>query len=253
MENNNTVFKVIIAIIIIIILGLFGWILFKKGVFSKEKTEETIPIVCTAEDDGTYVDNRFKIDTENSTGRVHAIGGSGTEYNVTTTVTKEHNYTKDITNDELYALSDNENSLFVLYEGKLYYTNNKENFSKYCEEKEVQVIPTHTMHKTICDYSKITTDAIKGFKIVNIKDELKSIGSYGNAGSGSPEAYAITTDGRVIKLYSDSCKIMYDDPTRPIERILNLYFYYYEYTVLLKDGTLITKIIDFDNPIKVDY
>ena len=47
---------------------------------------------------------------------------------------------------------------------------------------------------------------------------------------------------------------MYDDSKYPIDRIFNLNFYdNTEYTILLKDGTLITRDVDREHPIELEH
>ena len=108
--------------------------------------------------------------------------------------------------------------------------------------------------------------AINEFNVINLAVNLKAVGSYGNAGSGSPVPYAITKDGRVIKISEyfynnyyngealvDTFEIMYDDAEYPIDRIFNLSFYDgVEYTILLENGTLITRDVDREHPIKIN-
>lgn len=146
-------------------------------------------------------------------------------------------------------------TLYVLYINKLYYTSQKEIISKYCTTNEVS-----GSTKLTCDYSKFSDDAIKEFNAININLKLRAIGSYGNGGSGALTPYAITTDGKVINIPNvlshdyNSCGIMYDNYEYPIDRILNMYLYDgVEYTILLKNGTLITRDVDREHPIEFEH
>ena len=130
----------------------------------------------------------------------------------------------------------------------------KEIISKYCSSNG-----KFDWQRT-CDYSKFNDDNIKEFNTISIDLNLKAIGTYGTSGSGSPRPYAITTDGKVIAITTDSssnytgCRVMYDDAEYPIDKILNLYFYDgVEYTILLKDGTLITRDVDREHPIELEH
>ena len=52
----------------------------------------------------------------------------------------------------------------------------------------------------------------------------------------------------------NSCGIMYENSEYPIDRIFNMYFYDgIEYTILLKDGTLINRDVDREHPIELEY
>lgn len=212
--------------------------------------KDSVSMICTAD---TY-DKLEIFDMENKTEKIGAIGGSKIGYNVTTNVTKNHNYNSTPNNDELYS-NDMEGTLYILYKNKLYYTKQKETISKYCETTEI-----NSSIKLKCDYSKISDNVIKEFNAINIDISLKSIGAYGDSGSGSPMVYAVTNDGKVINLpnalsnnYSN-CGVMYDSSKYPIDRIFNMHFYDgVEYTILLKNGTLITRDVDRENPIEYEH
>lgn len=268
MENQKNNKGVIALLIVIIVILATLCVLFATGTINlsnkesvnnnqNENTntqEETnssyLSTVCTAE----VYDKLEILSIENKTEKIGAMGGSTKSYNVTTTVTKEHNYTSMPENNELYA-NDMMGTLYVLYKNKLYYTSQKETISKYCSSNE-----TNGSTKLTCDYSKFSDDTIKDFNSISIDANLKAIGSYGNTGSGSPIPYAITTDGKVINLpdvlsnnYS-SCGIIYDSSEYPIDRIFNLYFYDgVEYTILLKNGTLISRDVDHEHPIEYEH
>lgn len=271
-EKNKNGVIALLVVVIVILLALV--ILFAAGTISlrsessnnnqqsnnnqnentntQEETNVSLSTACTAE----VYDKLEILSMEDKTEKIGAMGGSTKGYNVTTTVTKEHNYTSTPENDELYAL-DYLGTLFVLYKNKLYYTNKEEISSKYCNTSASDV---NTSLKLTCDYSKFNDDTIKEFNEVNIKANLKAIGSFGNAGSGSPRPYAITTDGKVIAISEDSshnyngCGIMYDNSEYPVDRIFNMYFYDgVEYTILLKDGTLITRDVDREHPIEYEH
>lgn len=264
-KNNKGVIALLIVIIVILatlcVLFATGTInLSNKGTADNNQNENTntqeetnssyLSTVCTAE----VYDKLEILSMENKTEKISAMGGGTKGYNVTTTVTKEHNYTSTPENDELYT-SDMMGTLYVLYKNKLYYTSQKETISKYCSSNE-----TNDSTKLTCDYSKFSDNTIKDFNSISIDAKLKAIGSYGNAGSGSPIPYAITTDGKVINLpdvlsnnYS-SCGIIYDSSEYPIDRIFNLYFYDgVEYTILLRNGTLITRDVDREHPIEYEH
>ena len=270
MENetkNNTGLKVIIVILILIIFGLLGWMFLRGGTVVKNEPaveegnketqdnpqEETKDLsICDIENNNGS-DKLEILSMENKTEKIAMVGGPGRGYNVSTTVTKEHNYTSTAENDELYTI-DMAGTLYVLYKNELYYTSQKEIISKYCSSNG-----KFDWQKT-CDYSKFSDDNIKEFSTISIDLNLKAIGTYGTSGSGSPRPYAITTDGKVIAITTDSssnytgCRVMYDDANYPIDRILNLYFYDgVEYTILLKDGTLITRDVDRENPIELNW
>lgn len=259
MENqkNNKGVIALLVIVIIILVGLcvllaIGTISFKNSnkvneTDNKEiKSNNSIYSVCT---NMTGNDKLEILDMENKTETIGAIGGSTNGYNVTTTVTKEHNYTSIPEESELLA-KDVFGTLFVLFENKLYYTNNSSIISKYCSNFD----------KLLCDYSKLNDDNIKEFNSANIDVDIKSIGTYGNSGSGAPTLYALTSGGKIIEISEDvshnlnGCRIMYDSSEYPIDRIFNMYFYDgVEYNILLKDGTLITRDVDRDHPIVLEH
>lgn len=269
-EKKNTNLKVIIFILILIIITSLGWILFKevstksepivKDSIQEETKNKELTTVCTKE----AWESRYlkELELENKTQKIGAIGGSRIGYNVTTTVTKDHNYTSTPANEELYA-KDYEETLFILYKNKLYYTSEKEIISKYCETREMNAsekLSCDHSKKLKCDYSKFNDDSIKEFNALKIDGNLKTIGSYGSDGSCSPKPYAITDDGKVISITKDTnnnysgCEIMYDDEKHPIDRIFNMSFYDgIEYTILLKDGTLITRDVDREHPIELEH
>lgn len=266
-ENKNVALKAIIIILSLIIIALLGWIIFKGNIFSKEKpipednkeeiNSSSIYEVCT----GEGYDNLTILSMENGTDKIGAMGGSTKGYNVTTTVTKEHSYTSTPEESELYAFDSYPGTLLVLYKNKLYYVADKEIVSKYCESKDILIDEAVHSTKMTCDYSKIDDEGIKEFNIINIDVELKAIGTFGNAGSGFQTPYGITTDGKVIQITEDSdtriyngCRVMYDDSEYPIDRIFNMFFYDgIEYTILLKDGTLITRDVDREHPIDFEH
>lgn len=261
MENNKTNNKLVIILLVIIVTILSVLcILFATGTISLKSNDvdnnkpndnvnnnNPLSTVCTVEEwDSNYLKELPK---ENKTETIPAMGGGLTEYNVTTTVTKEHNYTSTPEDEELYA-SDLFDTLYVLYNNKIYYTSEKNTISKYCETEYGSMIKS-------CDYSKFNDNTIKEFNAININLNLKAIGSYGNGGSGSLYPYAITTDGKVVNIPNilsqdyNSCGILYENSEYPIDRIFNMNFYDgVEYTILLKDGTLITRDVDYEHPIK---
>ena len=276
----------VIALLVIIIVGLLvlvllfatGTISFKSSIVNNSSNESSQVTDNNNQNDNTSnqentntkslsevcteaVYDKLKIlSTENKTEKVGAMGGSTKGYNVTTTVTKEHNYTSTPENDELYALGSHPDTVFVLYKNKLYYTGQDDIISKYCEIKEILIGSSIHSKKLTCDYSKFNDDSIKEFTVMNIDANLKAIGSYGNAGSASPTPYAITTDGKVITITKDStnnyngCGIMYDDSEYPIDRIFNMNFYdNTDYKILLKDGTLITRDVDREHLIEYEH
>ena len=211
----------------------------------EETNTNSLSTVCTADN----YDKLKILSMENKNELISAMGGAGEGYNVTTTVTKKHNYTSIPENDELYT-NDEFGTLYVLYKNKLYYTSQTETISKYCDSNNIGALI-----KLKCDYSKFNDENIKEFNPISIDVNLKAIGSYANYGSGRPRPYAITTDGQVINIpdYS-SCGIMYDNTEYPIDRIFNMYFYDgVEYTILLKNGTLITRDVDREHPIELEY
>ena len=271
MDNQNKN-KIIIALLVVIIVILSvlcilfatGTIGFKSNNVDNNKLNDNVTdnnndnneinntnslsSICTAE----VYDKLQILSMENKTEQLGAIGSSIRGYNVTTTVTKDHNYTSIPENEEFYA-NDYLGNLFVLYKNKLYYTSQKDTISKYCET-------INSSKKLTCNYSKFNDNTIKEFNIISIDVNLKAIGSYGNAGSGRSEPYAITTDGKVISITEDAshnyngCGIMYDNSEYPIDRIFNMYFYDgIEYTILLKDGTLITRDVDREHPIELEH
>ena len=264
-EKNKNGVIALLVVVIVILLALV--ILFATGTINlsnkeivnnnqngnantQEETNVSLSTVCTAEN----YDKLEILSMENKTEKVGANGGSTKGYNVTTTVTKNHSYTSTPENEEFYA-KDMLGTLYVLYKNKLYYSSNENVVSKYCNTNASDV---NTSIKFTCDYSKFNADTIKEFNEINIDANLKAIGSYGSTGSGAPIPYALTVDGKVINIpnvlshdYS-SCGIMYDDEAHPIDRIFNIYLYdNAEYTILLKDGTLITRDVDREHPI--DY
>ena len=267
-EKNKNGVIALLVVIIVILLALV--ILFATGTINlsskeganniqndntntQEKTNtNSLSTICTADE----YDSRYlkELVMENKTEKIAMVGGPGKGYNVTTTVTKQHNYNSTPENNELYT-NDMMGTLYVLYKNKLYYTSQKDTISKYCQTNEV-----NGSTKLTCDYSKFSDDTMKEFNTISIDLNLKAIGSYGNAGSGSPTPYAITTDGKVINLPNassqnyDSCGILYDNSEYPIDRIFNLYFYDgVEYTILLKNGTLITRDVDREHPIELEH
>lgn len=259
--KKNMGLIVLVVILSLLVGGLGGFIIYDKVLNTDADSEitnndnndqeEILSTICIA-------DARDKLEIlsmENKTERIRAIGSSTMGYNVTTTVTKEHNYTSIPEDEELYA-NDMLGTLYVLYKNKIYYTNDEKNISKYCEINEVNY-----SKKLICDYSKINATTIIDFNIINIDIELKAIGSYGNSGSGTPLLYAITTKGEVINIpnvlspsnYND-CGILYQNPDYPVDRIFEMYFYDgIEYTILLKNGTLIIRDVDREHPIELGY
>lgn len=263
-KNNNKIIIALLVVIIVIlsvlcILFATGTISFKSNNVDTNKPSDNVTdnnnetnntnslsTICTEE----VYDKLQILSMENKTEQIGAIGGSTRGYNVTTIVTKEHNYTSTQENNELYT-NDYLGTLYVLYKNKLYYTSQKETISKYCTTNEVT-----GSTKLTCDYSKFSDDAIKEFSAISIDVNLKAIGSYGNAGSGAPTLYALTTDGKVIDLSNgyNNCGIMYDSSEYPIDRIFNMYFYDgVEYTILLKNGTLITRDVDREHPIELEH
>ena len=266
-KNKNGVIALLVIIILIlltfVILLATGTInLSNKETSANDNTNNysgnetkgtnSLSTVCTTE----VYDKLEILSMENKTEKIGAIGGSTKGYNVTTTVTKEHSYSSAPEYDELYTV-DYLGTLFVLYKNKLYYNNDDEVTSKYCN---TNVSDVNTSLKFTCDYSKFNDDSIKDFTLMNIDADLKAIGSFGNAGSASSYPYAITTDGKVITITKDStnnyngCGIMYDNYEYPIDRIFNLYFYDgVEYTILLKNGTLITRDVDREHPIEYEH
>ena len=279
MENKNNN-KVVIALLIVIIIILSALcVLFATGTisFNLNKTNgndtnenvnnnnkqndkvtdnsneindtNSLVSICTVDEwDSKYLK---ELVMENKKETIHAIGSGVKGYNVTTTVTKEHNYTSAPEDEELYA-TDMFGTLYVLYKNRLYYTSRKDIISSYCET-------INGSTKLSCDYSKINDNTIKSFDTININLNFKAIGSYGNSGSGSSYPYAITTDGKVINIPKffdnnyNSCGILYDNSEYPIDRIFNMYFYEGpEYTILLKDGTLITRKVDYEHPIELE-
>lgn len=274
-QNNNKGVIILLIVIIVILLALCvlfatGTINFNSNNINDNDTNENVnnnnnkpndkvtdnsnetndnnslSTICTAE----VYDKLQILSMENKSEKIGAIGGSTRGYNVTTTVTKEHNYTSTPENNELYT-NDYLGTLYVLYKNKLYYTSQKETISKYCITNKA-----NGSTKLTCDYSKFNDDAIKEFNAISINVNLKAIGSYGNSGSGAPTLYALTTDGKVINLSNDysDCGIMYDSAEYPIDRIFNIYFYDgVEYTILLKNGTLITRDVDREHPIEFEH
>ena len=120
---------------------------------------------------------------------------------------------------------------------------------KYCTSDETIVFP-----KLTCDYSKINDVNIKEFNVISIGLNLKSIGTYGNGGSGSPTLYMVTTGGKVVNLSYDynNCGILYDNSEYPIDRIFKLNFYDgVEYSILLENGALINRVVDREHPIEL--
>ena len=265
-NNNKGVIALLIVIIIILatLCALFatGTISFNSKGVDNNKPNDNVTDNSNEINDNNSLSTICSVDEwnsrylkelvmENKNEQIGAIGGSTRGYNVTTTVTKEHNYTSTIEPEELYT-TDMFGTLYVLYKNKLYYTSQKDTISKYCETMNGST-------KLSCDYSKFNDNTIKGFNNINIDLELKTLGSYGNGGSGSQYPYAITTDGKVINIpnfYSNdynSCGIMYENYEHPIDRIFNMSFYDgTEYTILLKDGTLITRDIDREHPIELE-
>ena len=258
-NNNKGVIALLIVIIVILatccVLFATGTISFNSNKVNNDELNENDNVtnknnilsnVCVAEND----DKLEILSLENKTESIGSIGGSMVGYNVITTVTKEHSYSSTPETEELYA-TDMLDTLYVLYKNKLYYSSQNDIISKYCKTDST---------KFTCDYSKFSDDNIKEFDSVNIDLELKAIGSYGNVGSGSLYPYAITTDGKVINLpdvvshnYSN-CGIMYDNAEYPIDRIFYINLYNaIEYTILLKDGTLITRNVDYENPIELEH
>lgn len=264
-QNNNKVVIALLVVIIVILATLCvlfatGTINFNTNKVNNEDTNENVNIdgttntnslstICTVEAwDSSYLK---ELPTENKTETIIAMGGSGKGYNVTTTVTKEHNYTSTPKDEELYT-NDMFETLYVLYKNKLYYTEQKDIISKYCKSINGSI-------KLSCEYSKFTDNTIKEFTAINIGLNFKTIGSYGNAGSGSLYPYAITTDGKVINIPNfnshdyNSCGILYENTEYPIDRIFSMNFYDgVEYTILLKNGTLITRDVDYGNPIELE-
>lgn len=244
-KKNGIITSVIILIIVLIILGI---LLIVNKNNNQDNNSNSLSLICKEK---TY-DKLEILSMENKTERITAMGGGNFLYNVTTTVTKENSYNTPETN-KLYTI-DVLNNLYILYKNKLYYTSDKEIISKYCENQEVD-----NSKNLVCDYSKFNDNTIKEFKVIDLNLNLKSIGTYGNFGSGSPTLYLITTDGKVINLpnassnnYSD-CGIMYDDSNYPIEKIFSMNLYDgTNYSILLKDGTLITRYVDRENPIEED-
>lgn len=266
-KSNNKLVVLLLAIIIVIlsvlcVLFATGKLSFNSNFVDTNKPSDnssvndnandnngnTLSSICTVEEwDSNYLKD---LPMSNKTETINAMGGGNTQYKVTTTVTKNHNYTSTPENEELYAI-DMFDTLYILYNGKLYYTSQADVVSKYCGYNGYSY--------SSCDYSKINNNTIKEFNAININLSFKAIGSYGNGGSGSPYPYAITTDGRVISMPNissrdyNSCGILYDSSEYPIDRILKMNFYDgVEYTILLKDGTLITRDVDYENSIKVE-
>ena len=276
-KNNNTGLVVLVTVLVMLVLLMGGYLVYDK-VLSKNNTTAAREKLDTNSNGNNIVENNYQegdysnpisticteeisesdklkiLSMESKTEKIGAIGGSTRGYNVTTTVTKKHNYTSTPNNEELY-INDYLGTLFVLYKNKLYYTKQKEIISKYCETNNI-----NGLTKLTCDYSKFNDTSIKEFNAVSIDVNLKAIGSYGNPGAGAPKPYAITTDGKVIQITEDSshnyngCRVMYDSSEYPIDRIFNMYFYDgVEYTILLKNGTLITRDVDRENPIEFEH
>lgn len=261
-NNNKGVIALLVVIIIILatlcILLATGTISFKSNDVDTNKPNDNITdsnsetnstnslsTICTEE----VYDKLQILSMENKTEQIGAIGGSTRGYNVITTVTNEHNYTSTPENNELYT-NDYLGTLYVLYKNKLYYTSKKDTVSKYCTSNNIA-----GSTKLTCDYSKFNDDVIKEFNDISIDVNLKAIGAYGNGGSGAPTLYALTIDGKVINLSDDynSCGIMYENTEYPIDRIFSMNFYDgVEYTILLKNGTLITRDVDYGNPIELE-
>ena len=249
--------NIITIILLILVLGLSGYIVYDKVLSTKEgntnykdnnnKTDgndnNSLSAICTLDEwDASYLKDLHKKTNKTETGT--AMGGGDIQYTAVTTVTKEHNYTSTLENEEKYA-SDLFDTLYVLYNNKIYYTSEKNIISKYCVTESGSIIKS-------CDYSKFNDNTIKEFNPININLTFKVIGSYGNAGSGSSYPYAITTDGKVINIPNisskdyNSCGILYENSEYPIDRIFNMNFYDgVEYTILLKDGTLITRDVSY--------
>ena len=262
MEKENSNKGIIALLVVIIIILAILCVLFATGTISfnnnstnnnqptnnnnkDETNNKSLSTICTAK---SY-DKLEILSMENKNEIIGAMGGAAEGYNVTTTVTEKHNYTSTPENDELYT-DDGLETLYVLYKNKLYYTSQKETISKYCDYNNIGALI-----KLKCNYSKFNDENIKAFNPISIDVNLKAIGSYANSGSGAPRPYAITTDGQVINIpdYS-SCGIMYDNTEYPIDRIFNMYFYDgVEYTILLKNGTLITRDVDREHPIELEY
>ena len=266
-KNNKGVIVLLILIIIILavlcVLFATGTISFKSNETANNQSSEntntneetntkSIYEVCTAEDSAPMGTADLKIlDMENKTEKIHGCCGDMKMYNLITTVTKEHSYTSTPDVVELYA-NDFLKSLFVVYNNKLYYTNNKEIISKYCNAS------TEDSSKFVCDYSKITSESINKFDNIINDVNFKAVGSFGNTGSGAPTPYGITMDGKIIQITSDTngnyngCRVMYDDTTYPIDRVFKMSFYggNEEYEILLKDGTLISRTVDKEHPLE---
>lgn len=259
MEEKKKKRIIIILIIMLIIVLLIGILLTtnkKKEDNNNQNTSQnnnqnnsqnnnqnnnsnSISLICKE-----TTSDKLILSMENKTETITAMGGGGFLYNVTTSVTKGNSYIPDT--QELYAV-DVLNNLYFLYKNKLYYTSDKETISKYCQNQE-------------CDYAKIDSNTIKDFLEIKLNLDLKAIGTYSNAGSGSPTLYLLTTNGKVINLPNtssndyNSCGVMYDDLNYPIDKIFNLNFYDgVNYSILLKDGTLITRKVDRENPIEQIY
>ena len=266
-EKNKNGVIALLVVIIVILLALV--ILFATGTINlsskeganniqndntntqEETNTNSLSAICTADE----YDSRYlkELVMENKTEKIAMVGGPGKGYNVTTTVTKQHNYNSTPENNELYT-NDMMGTLYVLYKNKLYYTSQKDTISKYCSSNG------EFPWQRTCDYSRFNDDTINEFNTINIDLNLKAIGSYGNAGSGAPTPYAITIDGKVINLPNassqnyDSCGILYDNSEYQIDRIFNLYFYDgVEYKKKKKNGTLITRDVDREHPIELEH
>lgn len=247
-KKNGIITSVIILIIVLIILGIL-LVINKKKDNNQDNNSISLSLICKE----TTYDKLEILSMENKNEKITAMGGDEKiGYNVTTTVTKKNSYNTPETN-ELYTI-DALNNLYVLYKNKLYYTSDKEIISKYCENQEVD-----NSKNLVCDYSKFNSNTIKELRIIDLNLNLKSIGTYGNSGSGAPTLYLITTNGKVINLPNassnnyNSCGIMYDDSNYPIDKIFNMKLYDgINYSILLKDGTLITRYVDRENPIKLE-
>ncbi len=266
MEKEKNKSGVVGLLVLIIIILSVLCVLFATGAISWKKSEVTNNNqesennkeetnsktgVC---DEELYNSDKLEITSyENKTEITRECCGATYGYNTTTIVTKEHDYNSTPTDEEKYT-NDVSGTLFVLYNNNVYTTSKNETISKYCETSKANDPGNIT-----CDYSKFNNNISNEFNIINIEYDIKAIGIYNNGGSGLPTPYAITTDGKVIKITMDSsnnyktCGIMYDDSEHPIDRIFNMRFYHGdEYKILFKDGTLITRVIDRDNKIELE-
>ena len=176
-RNNKGVIALLIVIIIILasfcILLATGTISFKSNDVDANKpnnnitdnnNDNSLSVKCTAE----VYDKLQILSFENKKEQIGAMGGGAIGYNVTTTLTTEHNYNSAPENNELYT-NDYLGTLYVLYKNKLYYNSQKATISKYCSSNG-----EFSWQRT-CDYSKFNDDAIKEFNTIDIGANLKQL------------------------------------------------------------------------------